>query len=318
MPQVDARVPSSWVRLNALFSLIADRTVLYRRGDVILVTFGAFVASGSLIWMVVTASSLIVHGLSDSQVSFFLAGAGLSALIGSHLFWWLGHTRSMLRQPLFGARHVGFVSWGGLAGAVAFTAAFSRTTGYPMLSASDAVMRGMFAAYAVGRLGCLTYGCCYGRPSDHGGILYRNPASKVVRERGECPAPRHPTPVYSSALGVLLFVLLNTLPSYDVPAGAVTAVGCLVYPLGRAWVEALRDRRRYVRLFTSGHLACLLMFVAGCVLLATASADNHAPRPVPLTAASLAEGLSVAPTILAVSLIVLLATGFHWKRVGTW
>lgn len=309
--------PSLWERLNFVFSAVADHTVLYQRGGLILVTFGALVTIGCLLWMLVTGACLLGHGLSPDQIAFFMIGAGLAALLSAHGLWWLENLPRMLAEPWLGLRHVGFVSWGGLAGALGFTAAFSVAIGFPLLTATDAVMRGLFGAYAIGRIGCLTYGCCYGRTAPRHGVTYRNPEAKVVREHGACVAPRHPTQMYSAAVGVVLFVMLNALPYCDVGAGLITAMACLLYPLGRAWVEAFRDRRRYVGArFTGGHLACLIMFLSGCLLLAT-TAPNGAPAPRPLSLDAIQGSLALAPAMLVTSGLVFLTMGVHWKRVGS-
>lgn len=310
---------SLWARLNLLFSDVADRTILYQRGSLILVSYGALVTAGALLWMIVTGACLLETGLTHGRIAFFMIGAALSALLGAHLFWWQEHLPSMLNQPLLGLRHVGFVSWGGLLGTLVFSTGFSAATGYSLLATTDAVMRGLFGGYAVGRVGCLTYGCCYGRTARRFGVRYRNPAAKVVRERGGCLSPRYPTPVYSAAVGTALFVILNAMPYYHVRAGLITAVACLLYPIGRAGVECFRDRRRYIRsLFTGGHLACLVMFLAGCVLLSVLDPPNGAPGPLPLSLNGIRRSLTSAPGMLVAGCIVFLRTSVHWKRVGTW
>jgi prolipoprotein diacylglyceryltransferase len=305
------------MRLNRALSAAADCTILYRRGDVILVTYGALVTFGALIWMLVTGSCLLAHGFPVKEVGTFVVGAALSALAVSRALWWVTHIATLRHEPLFGLRRVGFVSWGGLVGAAVFTFAFAN--GRPVVAVSDAVMRGMFAAYALGRLGCLTYGCCYGRVSRTGGVVYRNPASKVIRELGDSPEPRHATQVYSAVIGVLLFGSLNAMPYFDVRAGSITAVACLAYPIGRAWVEVFRERDRYVRaLFTTGQFACAVMFLAGCAFVLFLDHWEAAPVPLPLSAAAIREGLSLAPAMILAASVVFVATSVHWKRVGDW
>ena len=306
-------------RLDDTLSALADCTILCRCRNVILVTFGVLVSIGALVWMVVTGSCLLVQGFRQGHVAGFLIGATLSTLAGGRGLWWVTNLRVLRHQPLLGLRRVGFVSWGGLTGAVAFTTGFAFTLGYPVMVLSDAVMRGMFAAYAIGRIGCLTYGCCYGRTSPTSGVWYRNPDSKVVRERGPCYAPRYPTQVYSAAFGTLLFVGLNAMPYYEMPAGWITAATCLAYPIGRAWVEVFRERDRYIGgLFTTGHSACLVMFLAGCALLLFLDSSSLAPAPLPLSASAIRQSLSLAPAILLGGSVVFVATSVHWKRIGSW
>jgi phosphatidylglycerol:prolipoprotein diacylglycerol transferase len=317
-PIADLR-SARWVRLNRVFCAAADCTILYRRGDVILVTYGALVTFGALIWMLVTGSCLLGHGFPGREVGAFVFGAALSALAVAHGLWWLTHIGTLRHEPLFGLRRVGFVSWGGLVGAGVFAVAFASANGHALVVVTDAVVRGMFAAYAVGRIGCLTYGCCYGRVSRGGGVVYRNPASKVIRELGDAPEPRYATQVHSAVFGVLLFGALNAMPYLQVPAGSITAAACLAYPIGRAWVEVYRERNRYVRsLFTTGQFACMAMFVAGCALVMLLDRWGNAPAPLPLSAASIREGLSLAPAMIPAALVVFVATSVHWKRLGNW
>lgn len=307
------------VRLNLLFSDIADLTVCYRRGNVIVVTFGVFVTAGAIVGMLVTGACLLAHPLPHSVVAALLAGVSASAVLGGHVSWRVGQARSLRRQPLFGFRRNGFMSWGALVGAGAYIAWFGHANDIPVLALSDAVMRGVFGAYAIGRIGCLTYGCCYGRCAVIYGIQYRNPASKVNREQGLTLAPRYPTQVYSAILGGVLFVVLNAIPSFGAPTGLVTAAACLVYPVGRAWVELFRERKRYLGgLFTTGHVGCLLMFLVGCGLLAATDPLDAALAPLPLSVEALGRAVSLTRVILLSGAMIFVATGIHWKQVGSW
>ncbi len=306
--------------LQQLLDNMANRPILYRHNNFILVTFGVPVTAGAMLWMVVTGACLLAHELPYAEVAIFFVGAAISALLLSHAFWWLGNLPSLISEPLLGSRKVGFVSWGGLAGLVIFLLGFSLASGYDLFTLSDDVLRGMFAAYAAGRLGCLTYGCCYGTMSGKDGIRFRHPASKVVREKGTSSAPRYATQLYSCLEGIALFIIVNAIPCFDVPAGVITAASFLIYPVGRAYVEVFRDRKRYIRsLFTSGHLASLLMFACGLLFLHLVPDPSDSALPVmPLSIIGLCKALSLAPVIILISAAVFLATSFHWKQVGTW
>ena len=122
---IDPLLNSDLTGLGRLTSRLANYTILYQNGSFILVTFGLLVTAGAAVWMYITASCFLAHGLSAKQSAVFLLGATISALAFSRLFWWLGHIRSMIRQPFWGMRNVGYVSWGGLAGVAIFSLAFS-------------------------------------------------------------------------------------------------------------------------------------------------------------------------------------------------
>jgi prolipoprotein diacylglyceryltransferase len=304
--------------MNSILNAFANRTVLYRSGNVIVLTFGVMFGVAAALWMTTTGACLITRGLTLRETCAFMIGATISALFFSHLFWRLGQLQALLHLPPRGLRRTGFVSWGGLAGLCIFSVLFCSLRNYPLLMISDDVLRGMFAAYAVGRLGCLTYGCCYGTASHRGGIRYWSPDAKVIREKGGGCGPRHATQLFSCAQGVFLFCLLNALPFFKVSGGLITTVAFLAYPLSRAYIEAYRDRKRYFRLFTSGHFACLGAFLVGCLLAFGVSESAGGPAPVQLSSGSLIPVLWLAPVIVPTSVIVFGATGLHWKRVGSW
>jgi prolipoprotein diacylglyceryltransferase/protein-S-isoprenylcysteine O-methyltransferase Ste14 len=306
-------------RLSKWFNAGAHQTILFQHGNFILVCYGAFIAAGAILFMLITAACLLEHGVTRHQVVIYLIGAPLTTLVFSHAFWWLGHFRSMIRQPLLGMRNVGFVSWGNLAGLIVFTVSFAFAFDLSLLGIADDLMRGMFAGYAVGRLGCLTYGCCYGITTAKQGIRYVNPAAKVIRERGDCRLPRYPTQIYSFWEGVLLFALLNLMAYVRIPAGLITAAAFLLYPIGRALIEFFRDRERYVHgIFTIGHPACLAMFLTGWLLLFLVRPGGTQFAPNPLSLIAVRETMTLAPIGLMIAGIIFIATGFHWKRVGTW
>jgi prolipoprotein diacylglyceryltransferase len=223
----------------------------------------------------------------------------------------------VLRQPLFGLRGVGFVSFGAFAGLIFFAFIFAGIYRYSVLMIHDAVLRGAFAAAAIGRLGCLTYGCCYGAPSKKYGILYTNNDAKVIRERGMRHVLRHPTQCYSFLKNGLLFVLLNVMVYKKLPAGFITAAAFVLYPMARSFVESLRDRRRYVQdIFTDGHISCGAMFLASWILLFVISPSIDA-SPQPMTVAAFGQGLALLPLIFFLGVISFAVTSMHWKNVGT-
>ncbi len=300
-------------------TVMANRTILFRHGDLIIVTYGALVALGTLIAMQHVSALLFAHGLPRGHVAAFLAGSVLAAAFFSRLAWWLDNWRTLIKQPLWGLRRVGFVSFGGLFGLIAFACVFAAIAGYPVLMVTDAIMRAVFAAYALGRLGCLTYGCCWGLPAKTYGIVYQHPEAKVIREQGAQPVCRSPNPVFSFIEGTVLFLLVNSMPYLSPPVGLITAAAFVLYPIGRSLIEFNRDRRRYLNgLFTDGHIACLVMFSAGCSLLFFVSPALDRWASQPCTRAMLVESLSVTPVALATAAVVFLVTGVHWKKVGTW
>ncbi len=93
----------------------------------------------------------------------------------------------------------------------------------------------------VARLGCFTYGCCYGRPSALG-IRWTDPEAKPVREHGAADiVPRVPTQLLSSAAAAVLWVtLLVVLHRGSVAPGTVAGLAFVGYGVSRFGIECLR------------------------------------------------------------------------------
>lgn len=158
-----------------LLNKLANWTVLYRRGNLILVTYGLFVALGSLLFTQHLATLLLAQGIPATDAMILLISGSIATFLLARAFSIAGHWRLLLPEPVTALRRVGVVSWGGFLGLALVTWVFARSYNYPFLLITDAVIRGMFIGWAVGRIGCITYGCCHGLPSNHFGVLYSNP-----------------------------------------------------------------------------------------------------------------------------------------------
>lgn len=298
---------------------IASRTILFRRGRLILVTNGLFVMTGSILFVQHVTTLFLVQGVQKSHVVIFLLGTMLSGSFFGYFFWWLGHWKELVHQPLLGIKNNGFVSFGALFGLLFGSATFAWVYRYPALMITDVVVRGMFINYAIGRLGCVTYGCCWGKASTHDGILYQNPQAKVLRLTGRKQALCHPTQAFSSLEGFCLFILLNGLSLKRLPTGFLTAMIFLIYPVGRFFIEFYRERKlRFHAYFNEGHMSCAVMFVLGLALLFSLSPMITRHSPQPWNVRAFAQSLSLIPLTLLIGISVFFITGFHWKKVGTW
>jgi phosphatidylglycerol:prolipoprotein diacylglycerol transferase len=152
----------------------------------------------------------------------------------------------------------GLVFLGGLGGGVTAATAYARAYQVPLLPAADAASPGLALGHAVGRVGCLMGGCCYGRPAPAGW-----PAA--VRIAGES---LHPVQLYEAFGLVLLALLLASASRLVRPlSGALFALYLAGYGVLRWWTERYRgdddDRvRLFGRLFTSQLLSLVLLGAA--------------------------------------------------------
>ena len=305
--------------LRRLLDRLAQWTMLFRRGRAVFVTNGLFVSVGSLVFSQQIATLFLRQGVRPRHVAAMLVTSALAVIVFTRSVWWLGNRETIRDEPLRGLRRVGYVSWGSPLAFLTIAAVFSALGGYPFLMMVDVFVRGMFANYAIGRIGCLTYGCCWGRTCERGGVEYRNPDAKVVRLTGVTGVSRYPTQLYSSLEGAALFAILNLAASPSLPAGFLTALAFMLYPLGRIWVQFFRENiLGNGGSFPRSLVVCAAMFSAAWVLLMVLDPRPGPASPLPWSLPAFMAGLRLWPAMLAGAVLVFFAAGFHWRRIGTW
>ncbi|HYJ07917.1 MAG TPA: prolipoprotein diacylglyceryl transferase family protein, partial [Polyangiaceae bacterium] len=307
----------SWQALRPAVSWLASHTVLFRIGPALWVGYGAWLAVGTVIagWV---GLGLLAAGMPAPAVAGYLVGISLAMVIGGRLAWLAYEYRALRAAPGVTLRRVGFVSFGAYAAMFLFALGWSRwhASGLSPGWLLDRTMAACLLCSGFGRLGCLSYGCCYGRAWRHG-ICYRDARAKVVRELGAAGAePRVPAQLLSALLAFAVALAMLLLLGLGAAPGFATALGALCYALARFHAEALREERRLLdgRL-TRGQL--LSMSIAAAALGWLAFAPPGAVTHSGLTFAWAALGQHLAMPLVA-ALPVFLICGYHRAAVGQW
>ena len=174
---------------------------------------------------------------------------------------------------IFMVQHGGLVYYGGLFGASLAFILYCRGKSLPLWKGADILAPSVALGHAVGRIGCLFNGCCYGRPcSLPWGITFPdNPG-------GPRPGiPVHPTQVYESILNLVLYAALAWFYRRKKFDGQIFGTYLVSYALIRSFVEIFRgDYPQYYfgGRVTPAHLVSALILAAGLVLL------RVLPRPM--------------------------------------
>jgi phosphatidylglycerol:prolipoprotein diacylglycerol transferase len=157
------------------------------------------------------------------------------------------------------------VFYGGYIGAVVFPLLYLRLVREPILPLMDIAATYLPAGLAAHRaFGCLSAGCCYGRPTDAPwGIVF--PADSMpAGAYGQVPL--HPTQLYEAGLGLCMFaVLLYWRKHRRVAAGELFALQMAMYAVGRFIIEIYRgdlERGRFGPLTTSQWISVIMLVVA--------------------------------------------------------
>lgn len=135
-----------------------------------------------------------------------------------------------------------------------------RNLRYPVLASLDALMPALFVGLAVGRLGCLLAGCCYGRPTSlPWGITYPS-AHAGHALYGDFAL--HPTPVYSVIIAIGIAVVAHLMRA-RVREGVVFVFSLVAYSAARGFIEWTRgDHGDAMGALTLQQLLSMVMIAA--------------------------------------------------------
>jgi phosphatidylglycerol:prolipoprotein diacylglycerol transferase len=306
--------------LSRLLDRLADRVVLFRWGGLVFVSFGLFAALGVLVSTSGMAFLLIGQQMPAALFGLLVLAGSVAMVVGSWLLGLALDFRLLLERPGEVLRRPVFVSWGGLFALGLVIAAFAGLSGFSALLILDAFGRFSPLGHALGRVGCLAYGCCYGHPTrGHLAITYRNPDAKAVRVAGLSGVRIHPAPFYEVLLDLAIFAAVNGVALLGAPIGVPAALTALFYALGRFAVEFLRNNhgRMVLGPLSVNHVVCLVMALVSAVALRWAMQAAALP-PTLSWPAALSGAAALLPVFVLGALLVFLGFSMHRGRVGGW
>ncbi len=212
--------------------------IAFRLGSLSIHWYGVLVALGFLagLW---TASR---RGLRDGVAAEKIIDLGpwlmLGTIVGARTLYVVSYWREQFAsQPLweiFMVHHGGLVFYGGLIGASLAGIIYIRAKKLPLWKLADILAPSIALGHAIGRIGCLMNGCCYGRACDLPWAI-RFPADHETHG-----APVHPTQIYESLLNFALYAALAWLYRRKKFDGQIFATYLVGYAVLRTFVETFR------------------------------------------------------------------------------
>jgi len=208
-------------------------------------TYGLLFATGTILawwWFTLRARELEIPDETLFNLTFYTLLAGI---LGAKLTLVLLDWRDYLQHPadLLGTiRSAGVLIGGVICGALMFTV-YARRHGLPLFRLGDAIAAPLALAQGIGRLGCFSAGCCWGKHAEPGSpfaVTFTNP---MAREQTgvELGVALIPTQLYQMFHDLALALVLTWLWRRRIePAGTVFWIYVLVYSVGRGAIEFWR------------------------------------------------------------------------------
>jgi len=306
--------------LNSALDRLACQVVLFRTRGLVFVTFGLFAAAGALVSLTGAGALLVGQGFAPREFALLALAGSAAVVTGSWLLGQMLDYRFLLRDPRAALQRPVFVSWGGLFGPLATLAAFSAWTGTAPAVLLDALACTVPLGHALGRLGCISYGCCFGRPTNGPlAVTYHHPAAKAVRVGRLHGVRLHPAPFYEAILDIGILLIVNVTRIGGAPLGVPVALTLILYGFGRFAIEYLRnnDGRMVCRGLALNQIVSLALAAVGFMALRASHLGGQTAPPVHWHA-SLAAWPWLAASVLPATLLVFLGFALHRRRVGEW
>jgi phosphatidylglycerol---prolipoprotein diacylglyceryl transferase len=258
-------------------SFVHEPTV-FHLGPLAITGFGIAVALAFLLGHGAAQRELVRRGHDPTPMGDVLFAALIGFIIGAKTYY------AALRgdwHELF--NRAGLVYWGGMLGGILAVAIILRYRRVRFLHIADATAPGLAAAYAVGRTGCWAVGDDYGAPWN-GPLAVAFPqgippsTAGIMASDFHVPIPLgmspdtvltvHPTQLYETALGMVMFWILFRLRDHGHAEGWLFGLYCVLAGVERFIVEFYRAKGdRFVGPFTTAQTVALGFLIAGIVLM---------------------------------------------------
>ena len=209
-------------------------------------TYGVFLALAFLGAIFVTVRLAARDGLAKERIYDLCLWLLLSSLIGSKILMFF--TEPEYREhplQLFSLDFLrsGGVFYGGLLGAVITGYVLMKRWKLPWWKTADACAPGIALGNLIGRLGCFSAGCCWGKPTRlPWGVRFTEMGNEITGV--PIDTKLHPTQLYESFAMLIAFFFLLWLHKRRTFSGQVILAYAIIYSTIRFLIEFVRDDPR--------------------------------------------------------------------------
>ncbi len=247
--------------------------VLFELGPLQIRTYGVLLSLAFIIGVWTSVRRGTKRGIEPSMILDLSIVVIVSAIAGSRAYYVLVNWNEFSVDPISALLvwKGGLSMYGGLILAFLASFVFLRRKNFPFLRMADIVAPSLAIGVAVTRIGCFLNGCCFGREiSSFPGVVFSPNSEAGYFFYGKM---LHPTQLYSSAYGFLIFLILLVAGRRPWREGFLFGLFLLLYSVSRFSVDFLRyyDPRSSFGIagitFNYNQIVSLFLFLYGGALL---------------------------------------------------
>jgi phosphatidylglycerol:prolipoprotein diacylglycerol transferase len=224
---------------------------IFRIGNITIYSYGLMLVLAFFACSYLATLQAKKEQMDGEQIFNLLFWIFIFGIIGSRVFYVLNNLVFYLHHPLeiIMLQHGGMAWFGGLIFGSTSAVLIIRKHKMNLLKTLDLLAPFIALGQAIGRIGCLLNGCCFGRESEFG--IYFKVFDQVLI----------PTQMYSSLLLLLIYIILRIRQEHKHLPGEILCGYLFLYSLKRFLVEFLRnDSPRIFYGLTLFQILCLVMF----------------------------------------------------------
>jgi phosphatidylglycerol:prolipoprotein diacylglycerol transferase len=217
--------------------------VLFKIGPLTLHTYGLLAAIGLFTGVILSSRRAAKEGFDGDlamDLGFYIV---VAAVVGARLLYVIVEHRMFENDPIriFKMWEGGLVFYGGVLAAIPVAVWFLRKHKLPFWTMADIYAPYLALAHAIGRLGCLAAGCCYGKPTTSWlGIAFKDPQAIAEPKN----VTLFPTQLFDSGNELLIFFILIAARPHKKFNGQIMLMWLMMYSVGRFFVEMFRGDPR--------------------------------------------------------------------------
>lgn len=234
------------------------RPILFELGPIIIHSWGAVVAAAFAIALYLMYRDSERVKIDPAKILDFGLLTLILALVGARLIYVLFDLSHFIANPvdIFMLQNGGLSIHGGLLGGLISGIIFTKRNKIPFFKLADLTAAPLILGQAIGRIGCLLAGICYGTVTE---------LPWAIKFEG-IPGLRHPTQLYESGLDFMIFAFLWAYRKKIRFEGQLFLVYVITYSIARSIVESFRDDMLLLGPITVAQLASIVIVAFAAVV----------------------------------------------------
>lgn len=233
-------------------------------------TFGAFsiesyrllVYTAAFVGLYIAYRETLRKKESVKHLTFLIISGIIGLVIGARLFFYFGPWTWHLNISIL-ARfskflmfwNSGVVFYGGLIGSLVAIFMYCKIKKLNFWRYMDIFAPALGIVVFISRIGCFLGGCCYGNPT--------NVPWAIIRDG----IPIHPTQIYSSLNGLILFFLILFLRKKERKDGFLALIALLYYSITRFIIEFFRHNVSFFAGLSASQWISICLFAFSSLVL---------------------------------------------------